>query len=339
VGVARRATISDLARAAAVSVGTASNVLNGKGRHAETTRLRVIEAARNLQFVPNALIRSLQTGTTNAVGVFTWRLERGDWHDVTFDVLRGISRGLAEHGMDVLLYAAHPHEHNVEATYFLDGRVDAVVLAPGGLDREGIEAVAGAGVPVVALYQSDVPERVASVCIDNRMGVFDAMAHLVALGHRRIAFIGPTYTEDFRERRDAYGAGLARHGLRFDPDMCSAEGLGTPDTVGPELARLLSLGRAPTALLCANDGYALAVLELLRQREVAVPNSVSVVGFDGSAQALTVGLSTVRQPAEEVGAQAAQYARALVGGATLTECRTTLPVTYVAARTTAPVGT
>ncbi len=334
--MARLSTIADVARAAGVSVGTASNVLNGKGRHADATRARVIQAAARVHFAPNALIRSLQTGTTNTIGVFTWRVYLGAWHDMTLDLLRGISKGLAETSRDMLLYARHPHEGNVDPAYFLDGRVDAVILAPGGLAPSELNVLAQSSLPIVTLYQSSIPSSVASVRIDNRSGIRAAVDHLVRLGHRRIVFLSPDYSDDFCERRDEYLNSLDRHGLEPKPEWAPLASLGRDADVEPSIARIASMSERPTALVCGNDGVAIAALDALRAHRLRVPGLMSVTGFDDSAASRNADLTTVRQPAEEVGMQAARYVEELLSGKTGDQCRSLLPVKFIVRGTTAP---
>ncbi len=332
----KRATISEVARLAGVSIGTVSNVLNGKGRFSETTRRRVLWAASELQFAPNALIRALQSGRTNTIGVFTWRVYLGGSRDVSLDMLRGISRGLSEHSLDALLYARHPHEGEVEAAYFMDGRVDGVILAPGGLNRAGVDALAASGLMGVLLYQRYVPGRLASVRIDNASGIAAAVDHLVRLGHRRIAFVSPLYSDDFHERYEAYCNALEAHGIVPDRRLAAT----SVTEHGPDLEHavlaLIQREHPATAILAGNDGLALRTLEILANRGVSVPGDVSVVGFDDAPDAATARLTTIRQPAEELGFQAAVLMKRLLEGRNGADCHMVLPVHFVPRETTGP---
>jgi LacI family transcriptional regulator len=332
----RRSTIADVAKLAGVSVGTVSNVLNVKGRYSETTRRRVLWAASELQFAPNALIRSLQSGKTNTIGVFTWRLHLGGTKDVSLDTLRGISRGLAERNLDALLYARHPHEGGAEPTYFLDGRVDGVILAPGGLSRDGVDAFAASGMCGVLLYQNHVPPSLGAVTIDNAEGVTAAVDHLVNLGHRRIAFVSPQYSDDFSERRDAYIAASERHGLVVDRRLVVADIADHDDSLERAALNLIRSEQPPTAILLGNDALALRLLQFLCGYGVRVPGDLSVVGFDDAPDARNARLSTIAQPAEEVGYQAALLVSQMLDGAPGAACRVRLPVRFLPRETTGP---
>jgi len=334
----RRSTIAQVAELAGVSVGTVSNVLNGKGRFSETTRRRVLWAASELHFVPNALIRSLQSGKTNTVGVFTWRLHLGGRRNVSLDLLRGISRGLSEGSLDALLYSRHPHEGEVEPSFFMDGRVDGIILAPGGLPKEGVAALAEAGVRAVLLYQTYVPEPLAAVTIDNSSGVAAAVQKLIQLGHRRIAFISPLYSDDFRERYETFRSTLEANGITADRRLAATDVPDHGEELDQAVLNLIRRADPPTGIIAGNDGIALRVLEVLRSAGVHVPADISVIGFDDSPEAQALRLSTVRQPAEEVGYQAARLLCAMLRGERLSSQRVHLPVQFVDRETTAPVG-
>jgi LacI family transcriptional regulator len=333
----RRTTIADIARRAGVSVGTVSNVFNGKGRFTPSTRERVLQAAAELHFTPNALIRSLQTGKTYVIGVFTWPITSGITQDFNLLLLKGILSGLAAVRYDALLYSRHPHESDVPVTMFLDSRVDGVIIAPGGLSSDDLETLAGSGLPVVALYQSPVPARMGAVNIDNLAGLGAAMDHLVRLGHRRIAFYAPLFAHDYTERLLGYRLGLERHSIPFDPALQIVPEGDYREEIGAACDRLLALADPPTALIAGNDSIALIFLREFAQRGVRVPKDISLVGFDDVPVASEPpGLTTIRQPVEEVGCIAATLAHRMICGHPADECRAVLPVELVVRGTTAP---
>ncbi|HEV2474080.1 MAG TPA: LacI family DNA-binding transcriptional regulator, partial [Chthonomonadales bacterium] len=215
-----RPTIADVARRAGVSVGTASNVFNGKGKHTESTCARVRKAAAELHFTPNALIRSLQKGKTNTIGALTWGIpgepEAGDIGSL---LLKGISDGIAESGYDMLLYMQHTDPAPLRPAAFLDGRVDGLIVRPGGLSFDDLAALGSSRMPTVVIYEQPLPEGVGYITIDNAGGVAEVMDHLVSLGHRRIAFYAPAGPFDFVERLRGYREGLARHGIAHDQQL------------------------------------------------------------------------------------------------------------------------
>ena len=331
----RLPTIRDVAAQAGVSVGTASKALNNRGRISTETRAAVVRAAEELRFAPNALIRSLQEGRTGTVGLFTWPVRETALHSVDLALLTGVSHGLAEVQTDMLLYARC--EGRELATVLLDGRVDGAILVPHELSLSTLESLAAAGLPTVALYQSDIPDPMGSVCVDNQGGVHAALEHLKARGHRRVAFYAPLTSMDFQERRLAYEE--ARHGLGLstDPGLCVI-----PETyhspLEPYWQKLQALTEPPTALLTGNDGFAIAWLEFLEKQGVQVPQDLSVIGFDDAPVASRgAGLTTVRQPGLQVGELAATFVNRLIQGAPAAQCRQILPVELIVRATTGPV--
>ncbi len=195
---------------AGVSVGTVSHVFNAKGRFTEATRARVMQAAADLRFTPNALIRSLQSGKTHTLGIFTWAITADTNRDISMTLLRGAMSGIAAAGRDALIYLRHPPLDEVSVHLFLDQRVDGLILSPGGLSAEGLQALADSGLPTVAIYQHPVPREIASVNIDNTAGLRAAMEHLIALGHRRIAFYASDKSFDFGQRFAGWSAAGSR---------------------------------------------------------------------------------------------------------------------------------
>lgn len=330
-------TIRDVAERAGVSAGTASRALNGHDRVSPATRLAVQAAADELHYVPNALIRSLQSGRTNTVGLFMWRITDQSYASISNTLVQGILSSLGEIKRDALFYHRHPHEQEGCPAYFLDGRVDGVILAPGFLDAKEVTVLTYAGMPVVALYQGEAGGRAATVNIDNRSGVGQAVDRLIALGHSRIAFVSPDYTYDFGDRRlgwqDAMNRAGLPHGPEWSPPIRSEHGPEVPDTVRELMAR----AQPPTAIVAGDDGIALRVIAVLAALGIEVPRRVSVIGFDDvPGVAESHGLTTLRHPAGDVGIAAGRFIGRLLSGERARNCRALLAVDYVERSTTAP---
>lgn len=336
----RGSSISDVARQAGVSISTVSKALNNTGRLSTETRARVLAAAADLHFRPNALIRSLQGGRTHAVGVFTWEFREDASRDITMHLARGMAEGIASAGYDMLVFSHFAgRTPDRAAATLLDGRIDGLIVGPGQLDATGLAAVAQSGLPLVVVYQrAEVPENVGWVAIANAAGVTAAVRHLIDLGHRRIAFHAPLHSADFGERAAAYHDALLTHGIPPDPALRVTPDSSGTLSVGDACDRLLRLADPPTAILAGDDHRALLWIEELRRRGIAVPDEMSVIGFDDAVAAahFAPGLTTIRQPAADVGRRAAGFVTALIDGASAGECRTVLPVEFIPRGTTAP---
>lgn len=333
----RGSTIREVAIRAGVSVGTASKVFNSKGKLTEDTRQRVLQAATDLHFVPNALIRSLQRGRTYSIGVFTWEMRVDLSRDITMHLLKGITDGIEAAGCDTLLYShlTDRKREKLVATAFLDGRIDGLVLASNHASAAVYDVLALAELPTVVLYCKDLPEGLGSVDVDNAGGVREAVAYLIGLGHRRIAFFAPWSNSNFRERRDSCRAALEQHGIPPDPALCL---FGENQVLRPEGVFSALFGQAdpPTALIAGDDAVALEWLRLFAGRGVRVPEDVSVVGFDDVPAAVASELTTIQQPAYEVGKTAIRFVERLIAGESAAECRAVLPVMFVQRGTTGP---
>lgn len=328
--------LRDVAERAGVSVATASKALNDKAQVAPETRRRVREAADALHFMPNALVRSLQQGRTHTVGVCTWAIKSDSVQDITQSLLAGVAAGVASTGLDLLLYSLEPAVRRaLTAASFRDGRVDGAILGPTVLSTSSLMGLAETGLPTVVIYRRDVPDSIGSVCIDNAAGVNAAVKHLVALGHRRIAFCGPQTTPDMRERFAAYRQGMKQYQLPWDTQLAV---LSDDWHIDPSAAcdLLLALPDPPTALLAGDDYIAFGCWKALAARGINVPYDMSILGFDDCTAAAAAGLTTVRQPAEKVGRLAGQFIGNLIGGAPAAKCQSQLPVELIVRTSTAP---
>ncbi|HEX5324878.1 MAG TPA: LacI family DNA-binding transcriptional regulator [Capsulimonadaceae bacterium] len=329
-------TIHDVARKAGVSISTVSKAFNNRVDLSAATRARVLAAAADLHFVPNALIRSLRRGSTKTIGVFTgWGVHDDTTHDITGRLAKGIADGMAAAGYDALHYSnMEGRSPETIAAIFLDGRIDGVIVAPTDVDDNGLNALVEFGLPPLVIYQRDVPDGVGFVSVDNHHGVQAAMDHLFALGHRRIAFYAPYFTYDYLERVESYREAHKKRRLSPDPLLCffCRRDLSIEEAAG----RLLGLPDPPTALLAADDTQAFFWLAEFARRGIAVPGQISVVGFDDvEAAAGAPGLTTVRQPAAQVGRTAVELVAGMIAGRPGSDARVVLPVEFIPRSTTA----
>jgi LacI family transcriptional regulator len=182
-------TIARVAQEAGVGVGTVSRVINGSTAVSEATRRRVLEVVAELGYEPNATARALSTGRTRSIGVIAPFFTRPS----VIERLRGVAPLLTASGYQLILIDVESPEQRDAAFRSLIGRVDgllSVTIAPG---RADLERLAAAGVPVVLIDHAH--PRLPSVTVDDLAGGRMAVDHLLALGHRRIAFAGDTVDE------------------------------------------------------------------------------------------------------------------------------------------------
>ncbi|OLT53308.1 LacI family DNA-binding transcriptional regulator [Cellulosimicrobium sp. CUA-896] len=303
----RRASVSDVARHAQVSVGTVSNVLNRPDRVSEATRDRVLAAIAELSFVPNGPARQLRAGTITTVGAIVLDIANPFFTDVA----RGIEDRLARDDY-TLMVASSEEDPERESRYlrlFEEHGVRGVMVVPATDDVGHLLTLQARGVGVVLLDRPSPTPALSSVAVDDVHGGELAARHLLEQGHRRIAFLnGPHSIRQCADRLRGVETALASAGL--DPAEHLVEiALGSLNADGGESATnaLLALEDRPTAVFCVNDLVALGALRTLRREGVDVPGDIAVVGYDDVAFAaeLFTPLTSVRQPTHRLGETAA----------------------------------
>jgi len=328
---ARRApTISDVARHAGVSKGLVSFALNGRPGVAERTRERILASARELGWSPSLRGRALSTGRSFACGLVIGRSPDVIAADPFFhSFIAGIEDELAAARQVLVLAVATPGREEADTYRDLaaDGRVDGVILTDLRSADPRIALVAGLGLSAVTLGVPDTASPFPSVSVDDGVGVRRAVAHLAALGHRRIAHVaGPDGMLHAARRRDAFLAAAAAAGVAatvIATDFSAGDGARATAALlglgmgGPARAAVAVAPDAPTAIVYANDHMAVAGIGAAQRLGLRVPEDLSVTGFDDTelGRHIHPALTTVSTDAREWGAVAARTLLASVDGA------------------------
>lgn len=306
----RRATIQDVADRAGVSRGTVSRVLNRSPRVSPDARKAVEQAIAACGYRANPHARSLASGRNDAVAVLLTQPQQELFEDPTFSLLlQGVSDAMTGSDTALVLVLAGNDEERRRAVGFLDSRhVDGVVhLSPHANDPM-LGALLEADVPVV-VCGSPGP-RVSSkwlrtVTIEDRRGGYDATAHLLERGARRIAMIaGPEDATGSIDRIAGYREALGR---AFDPAIVAHGDFG-PRSGRIALAQLLERDPSIDAVFCSSDRMAAGAYETAHELGLRIPEDLRVVGFDGHAIGLELSpqLTTVFQPIKQLGRTAIQ---------------------------------
>jgi LacI family transcriptional regulator len=297
-------TIKDVARLAEVSVATVSRVLNASAPVQAETRARVLQVARELRFAPNGAARTLSRRRAGALGVILPDL----YGEFFSELLRGIDQEAQRAGHSLLVSSSHHDSLGVAAAVrAMRGRVDGLLVMAPDVSAAALEETLPDGLAMVLL--NPMPgAAIDSITVDNAGGARLVVQHLVALGHRRIAFItGPARNADAQARLRGYRAAMRDAGLPVTRSLV-ARGEFT-EASGWEAARLIvnQAGKRATALFAANDASAVGALAALRDSGMSVPDDISVVGFDDIpiARYATPPLTTVRVAIDVLGARAA----------------------------------
>ena len=310
------ATIRDVARLAGVSIGTASKALNGTGQLRAETRERVLASARELAFRPNDLAHSLHRGQSFTVGV----ISNDSFGRFGMPIVEGLEECMTDSRMHVFMCNAtdDPEREARHVESLLGKRVDGIVVTGRRADRREPLAVAAPELPVVYVFtQTDAAD---ALCLlpDDHGGAFLATEHLIRLGRKRIAHVtGPERFEAVRLRRAGFQDAHAKAGLEADSTLVLT-GEWSEAWGRTALLRLFDGQRAaPDAIFCGNDQIARGTVDGLRERGVAVPEDVSVVGFDNwlvLAEAARPPLTTVDMNLKELGREAGRRLIELIAG-------------------------
>ncbi len=310
-----KSKIKDVAEEAGVSVATVSRVVNGSCAYiAPSTRARVEKAIEQLHYAPNSLIRSLQSGRTNTIvftSLYNLLLNRDEFE---LEILTELCRAMQPRGYDVLIPAGSLNSSGViRVSSLLDGRCDGVIVeCPSRTPI--LDALAQQGFPTVVLWNRDVPAGVGSVQVDNSRGTQEALDHLIELGHRRIAHLaGPLKNwDEAKWRKDEYVRALERAGIQYDKLLVQPSGGSETwdadvDKVLAALKTWTGLSDPPTAVFCASDRLASALVLASAQTGVKIPGDLSVIGYDDlPLAARTVPpLTSVKVPLDKVAEAAA----------------------------------
>jgi LacI family transcriptional regulator len=305
----QRVKLTDVARAAGVHPGTASRALNPATRDqvSKATSKRVERAAQRLGYVPNPLARGLRTARSYLTAMVV--------PDVTNPLfppmVRGAEQVLSTAGYTLVLTDtdnnAATERRQIEQ---LRARgTDGFIVATARWADAVLDEVAAAGVPAVLVNRNTASRRLPYVGADEHTGVVLAVAHLVELGHRRIAYLaGPQDTSTGRERAAAFRQAVAGNGLPSDRGMMRACSAYTEAAGATAAGRLLATRRDFTAMLAGNDLIAFGALAALAGAGLRCPEQVSLIGFNDLplVDKLSPPLTTVRLPLREMGALAAR---------------------------------
>lgn len=314
-------SLEDVAALAMVSTATVSRVLSGSTHPvAERTRQKVLEAAQELDFEPNALARGLSRSRTHTVAVMV--------HDVMDEYFSEIARGIEDEAYAngyVTLICNTDRDSEKEVHYLRKLRamqIDAILFAAGGLrdrnhrtevNRQLVHIEASGGVIVrLAPHEDGKPD----VGFSNDIGLRLAVDHLVALGHRSIGFLaGPARLTTSSDRLSGMRRALKRHGIVLPKSAVLDSGFSRS---GGEAAaaKFVAMGSPATAVVGANDQAAIGFVRGLRAHGVAVPDDVSVVGFDdiSPCKYIEPPLTTVHVPLYTLGVRGLRLALDLLAG-------------------------
>jgi LacI family transcriptional regulator len=299
-----RVTIYEVAERAGVSISTVSNALNKPDRVSAATRARVLAAADELGFVPSIQAAALARQATGRIGVMAPFTSYPSY----LRRLAGVLTASSHHGIDLVVFdheSAAVASAPMLASLPIHGRLDGLVVMGLEIEESIAQRLHRRGLPTVAV---DADSALFSrVVIDDIEGGRIGARHLIDRGHRRLGYV--------MERQVSAYESQAIKRLEGFQDVLKSEGVPEPAVAVSEnsvqsarqaAGRLLDAAERPTAVMAHYDALAIGVLLAARDRRLAVPGDIAVLGFDDGEAAAAADLTTVRQPFEESGRRAVE---------------------------------
>jgi len=327
------ATIKDVARAAGVSLSTASYALNGSDKISEATRERVMEAARQLNYQKNGLATDLKRSSTKTIALILNDLS-GPFYS---ELIRGVQETALENGYDLIACSSIGGKESTAIKFLKEKRVDGAIVSAHNLQDATILESARKGFPIIVLDRYLEHDHIYNVLVDNEQGGYSATELLIKNGCKKIAYIsGPTNSYDHKLRYKGYMRALDDYGLEYYSKL-NINGKFTIDGGYTATKLLIAQRNLPDAIFYANDEMAVGAIRAFKEADIKVPEAISVVGFDDIylAEHVDPPLTTVRQPKYEVGALAAHLILQLLDGQNIDHVYT-LPTELIVRKSSKP---
>lgn len=285
-------SIKDVAALSGVSISTVSRVINKFPSVKEKSRLKVLEAVKELNFQPSASAQRLATGRSNVVALVIPRYEGVFYSFYALELIRGVGTLCEALKLDLLLHLtdsrSNPNLKGVGGIIFSD------IIG----NRPQLESALLGRIPCVVINNTAEGLDVTSISVDNTGGARQAVEYLISLGHKRIAHIsGDVITQAAAQRLEGYKQALeknnipAREEFIFKTDYSRGQARAAAE-------KLLRIEPRPSAVFVASDSMALEVMAVAKESGRKLPDELSIVGFDDNPSGLygPVALTTVRQP-------------------------------------------
>lgn len=274
-----KSTIKDVALEANVSTATVSRVLNGSGFVSEDVKQRVLHAIEKLNYQPNAIARSLKQDKTFTIGVVIPDISNPYFMKIS----KGIEDIVQQKGYNLIFCSSdeNPKKEMKLLQLLFEQRVDAIVLATAGCNKEMIKKVNQAGVPIVLVDRTcDIGDEPLDAVIEsNTQSTYELTSYLLKQGHRRIGLVnGLLHVSTGKERFEGYLRALDEYGMKLD-DKYIFDGSFTQEGGRKAADYFLNFSEKPTAILSFNNIMTFGVLIELTRRGISIPNDIVVASY------------------------------------------------------------
>jgi LacI family repressor for deo operon, udp, cdd, tsx, nupC, and nupG len=297
--------IKDVAKTAGVSVATVSAVINQRRSLipvSESTRAKVLQAVKKLNYQVNEQARALRRGRSNTIGVVASDITQ----PFSGQMLKIVQQAVRDRGYHFLVADSNNSagEEMSNLQIFMQKKVEGILFlsVPNDEEDEGVQMLVDNNIPVVLTERHAKERNVPAVLVDNTAGVVQAVEHLIDHGHERIGYIsGPRRNCLSEERHEGYYMVLDHHGLPYEESLVAEGGLTLEDGFSA-MQELLDQPEPPTAVFAFNDATAIGAMRAIREKGFSIPGQVAIIGFDDipMAEYCEPGLTTVRQPVDRM---------------------------------------
>lgn len=320
--------ISDVAKAAGVSLATVSRVLSNGGPVKAETRERILQVIEELNYQPNALARQLRTQKTKTIVVIVPNIANYLFSEVIF----GIEAAASSNGYQVMIAEMH-NQPSIEMHYInaiRQKQIDGIISMSANMTQKLMQQISG-GYPIVMALQSFQSDTIPSVSIDNTAAAKAMATHLIRMGRKRIVHLtNEQLHSPYSERLEGYKSALVLNGIDVEDELIS---YGEASIQGgyDQMQGLIDKGIGFDAVFAAGDTMAIGVMKALKSHGYRVPEDIAVVGFDDIelASFWDPSLTTIRQPAHQIGQCAFRKLLAQMNGENISQLKDVLPYELV----------
>jgi LacI family transcriptional regulator len=322
-------TIKEIAKLADVAQSTVSKALNDRPDVSPETKRKIIEIAKQYNFVPNAFGKGLKSRTTENIGVIFCRESQPLSGNPFYSrVLEGIEAELAMNNYNLVLQLIPESQQEMLPKMVRQRQVDGLILA-GIFQEQFIKNILSNNIFVVLIDPKILTNNCSQVLIDNEHGAFTATQYLIQKGHRRIGFIsGDLERLSFKQRFNGYKKALEYNNIAVDKALIQTGGL---EKGYDHVKSLLMLDNRPTAVFAANDINAIHGYKAIQEQNLKIPDDVSIIGFDDIdlAKYSMPSLTTVRVYKEELGSIGVRTLLQMINGESKTPVTTIVPTRLI----------
>ena len=288
-------TIKDIAKIVNVSHTTVSRALNDSPLIKQETKDKIKKIAETYNYIPNYSAKSLVLSKSYNIGLFFSTLKKGTTANFFYDVITGVNNVIKDqYTLSVKGIDVYQDFHLINKRYF-DG---IILMSQSTNDDNFINHVINQGLPLVVLNRHIEANNIIRILSDDKSGAYKITSHLVENGHQKIAIIeGKESFKTNQQRKEGFMEALSNHQISFNPAL-SVKGNYDLSSGYSAMKKLLNLKDKFTAVFCFNDDMAVGAMKAIAEKNLRIPEDISIVGFDDSGYApfLNPALTTVKRP-------------------------------------------